>query len=53
MARRIDRLPPAPTGDPRRDSAAACEYLFYLREQLNFILSVMDRKEETDDGNEA
>ncbi len=49
MARYIDRLPPDGQAGPRE----ICEYLFYLREQMNVILSLIYKKEETADGDEA
>lgn len=45
MMQKIDRMPPEPSGDLRRDLGAVYEYLFYLREQFNFILYNMDKKE--------
>lgn len=41
MARFIDRMPPEPTGDEKRDTQAIINYLSYMYEQLNFILSLI------------
>lgn len=41
MARQIDKYPPALTGDAKKDLEAMQNYLYYLREQINFILSNM------------
>lgn len=41
MAKFIDRMPPTETGDRDRDIRAIMEYQAYLREQLNFILSLI------------
>ena len=39
----IDRTPPAPTGDPERDTQALYNYLVYLTEQLNHIIRQINR----------
>lgn len=44
MIRLIDKMPPAPSGDAQRDAAAALEYMSYLREQMNFILTNLNRE---------
>ena len=41
----IDKMPPAPTGDPQRDSAAALEYMRYLAERLNYLIAAESKKE--------
>ena len=43
MAKFIDRNPPELTGDAKKDLAAMQNYLYYLREQVNFILSTMNK----------
>ena len=40
MAKYIDKAPPQVTGDPAKDMAAVVDYLGYLRELLNYILTV-------------
>lgn len=42
--RYIDRMPPVPTGNTQSDLQSIAAYLSYLQEQMNFILSAMDRK---------
>ena len=42
--RLIDRQPPAPTGDTKRDVDALYQYCAYLQEQLNFILTNLSRE---------
>lgn len=42
---KIDKTPPAPTGDPQTDISAVITYLYYMREQINFILSIIERRE--------
>lgn len=41
MAKYIDRTPPSPTGDKKRDEQAIYDYLSYMREQLNYILQLL------------
>ena len=38
----IDKTPPAPTGDPRTDISAIVTYLYYVREQINFMLHKLE-----------
>ena len=45
MGRYLDRLPP----DGPADTREICEYLYWLREQMNFILSALYKKEEAND----
>ena len=46
MANRIiDKQPPKPTGNPEKDAKAALEYMAYLREQMNYILTQIYKKE--------
>lgn len=42
--RLIDRQPPAPTGDTARDVENIYSYLAYLMEQINFILTNLNRE---------
>ncbi len=42
--KKIEKRPPAPTGDPAADVRAQAEYLDYLREQMNFILTLIERR---------
>lgn len=42
--RLIDKTPPAPTGDAQADVAALYQYCAYLQEQLNFILTNLNRE---------
>ena len=42
--RSIDSLPPAPTGNPEADVRALYQYLCNLVEQLNFIISQINKK---------
>lgn len=42
--KKIDKNPPTPTGDVKADIAALQSYLVYLREQINFALSQIDRE---------
>ena len=39
----IDRQPPTPTGNKDRDLQAMYEYLMYLQEQMNFILTNIEK----------
>ena len=39
MAKYIDKSPPRPTGDQEADAMAIYNYLCYVQEQLNFILT--------------
>ena len=48
MIRLIDRTPPEMTGDAEKDMAALFNYISYLQEQLNFILTKIGR--ETNNG---
>ena len=41
MNRKIDRMPPAPTGNTAADITAVREYLVWLVEQLNWILTII------------
>lgn len=45
--RYIDKLPPPVTGNTQADVQSIAAYLLYLQEQMNFILSTMDKKSET------
>lgn len=42
---KIDKAPPAATGDTRADISAIINYLYYLREQLNFMIHKLEREE--------
>lgn len=42
--RLIDRTPPAPSGDVNQDIRALMDYCAYLQEQLNFILTNLNRE---------
>ena len=42
--KKIDKLPPSPSGETKRDLAAMLEYLCYLREQINFALEQQERR---------
>lgn len=53
MGRYIEKLPPRATGNAQKDMQDAREYLFYLREQINLILSAIYRREEQSDGGQA
>lgn len=46
--RKIDRTPPRPTGDTQVDINAIITYLHYLREQINFIITNIERREGTE-----
>lgn len=39
---RIDRNPPDITGDAEKDLRAMQDYLYYLKDRLNYILSRME-----------
>ena len=39
--RKIDKRPPNLTGDPKEDAQKVEDYLNYLRDQMNFILSTI------------
>lgn len=43
--KKIDRMPPALTGDAKRDVQAMHEYLLYMRESINFAINSIDKKE--------
>lgn len=43
--KKIDKLPPSPSGETKKDLAAMLEYLCYLREQINFALSIVEKEE--------
>ncbi len=45
MARYIDKLPPKPSGDSKKDIEALYEYLFYQREQINLLVSEINKGE--------
>ena len=38
---KIEKAPPTMTGNPQEDNKALAEYLDYLREQMNFILTLI------------
>ncbi len=42
--RKIEKRPPAPTGDAAADAQALADYLDWLREQINFILTLIERR---------
>ena len=44
MIRLIDRTPPVMSGDEKQDVRALYEYIAYLQEQLNFILTNIGRE---------
>lgn len=46
--RKIDRTPPPLTGNNSKDLQALREYEVYLREQLNFILTLIYKEQEGD-----
>lgn len=43
--KKIDRLPPVPTGNVKTDIEKINEYLIYLRENINFAINSIDKKE--------
>ena len=47
--RKIDKRPPHLTGDPKTDAQKTEDYLSYLREQINFILSNIYKNGKEDD----
>lgn len=40
----IDKTPPVPTGDSKQDVASVYDYLSYMQEQLNYILTIIDKR---------
>ncbi len=40
----LDKMPPVSTGDVRKDLRETMEYLIYLQEQMNFILSKINKQ---------
>lgn len=48
--RLIDRTPPEPTGNTQQDLSELSDYCAYLREQINFILTTLNRR--GNDGNQ-
>ena len=40
-AYKIEKSPPAMTGDAQTDARLLAEYMEYLREQMNFILTLI------------
>lgn len=50
MGKYIEKTPPARTGDAERDIAALLQYQAYLREQVNFLLSIIYKKMEQGGG---
>ena len=46
MAKYIDRTPPAATGDTKRDVQEILDYLNYLREQINYILTLIYKQQQ-------
>ena len=42
--KKIEKRPPALTGNPTEDNRRMAEYLEYLREQMNYILSLIERR---------
>lgn len=42
--RYIDRTPPVITGNTKADLQSIAAYLSYLQEQMNFILSSMEKQ---------
>ncbi len=58
MASYLEKAPPVMTGETKRDLQAIAEYLAYCKEQTNFILSQLYRRQlaqerslEKNDGN--
>lgn len=43
MAGYIDRLPPRPEGEPKKDNEALYNYLVFLREQINAIVASINK----------
>ena len=43
--RYIDKLPPEPTGNVKKDNEELYKYLFYLREQINALVSQLNKGE--------
>jgi hypothetical protein len=43
MASYIDKAPPVTTGDADKDLKALAEYCWYLYEQINFIVSQINK----------
>jgi len=41
LNRKIDKAPPAPTGDARQDIEAITDHMAYMQEQVNYILSLI------------
>lgn len=46
MARYIDKLPPKPSGEVIKDIEALYGYMFYLREQINYLISQINKGEQ-------
>jgi len=42
--KKIDKLPPSPSGDLKKDVEALANYLCYLQEQINFALELQERR---------
>ena len=40
-SKKIEKRPPDMTGDPRADAQALADYMEYLREEMNFILTLI------------
>ena len=40
-SKKIEKRPPDMTGDPRTDTQRLAEYMEYLREEINFILTLL------------
>ena len=50
MAYRIDRTPPAVSGKTEDDVRRLQDYIVYLHEQLNYILSQIEKQLDENEG---
>jgi len=42
--KKIDKLPPSPSGDIKKDVDALANYLCYLQEQINYQFELQNRR---------
>ena len=47
--RKIDKMPPEPTGNVKTDIEKMRDYLNYLRENINFALNTIEKEDKTND----
>lgn len=45
IKQQVDRVPPNPTGDNKADIQAVIDYLAYIQDEINRLISILNREE--------